>query len=56
MPIAGQRSRGRSKKRWIDIAQADASANGLRKENAVDRVKWKRLTRKADPGTCRDKS
>lgn len=36
MPVAGQRSCACPKKRWIDIAPADARANGLRKEDALE--------------------
>lgn len=48
--VAGQHSRRRPKKRWIDTAEADARIN------VQSEAKWKRLIRKADPGICQDKS
>ena len=55
LPVSGSRPRGRPRKRWIDIAESDMSANGLRREDAQDRAKWSRKSRKADPGRGRDK-
>ncbi|CAK1598604.1 unnamed protein product [Parnassius mnemosyne] len=50
MTLPGTRSRGRPKKRWLDVVQDDMRANGLVVRDAEDRAKWRRKCRKADPG------
>ncbi|CAK1592911.1 unnamed protein product [Parnassius mnemosyne] len=53
MTLPGARSRGRPKKRWLDVVQDDMRANGLDVRDAEDRAKWRRKCRKADPGFSR---
>ncbi|CAK1593075.1 unnamed protein product [Parnassius mnemosyne] len=53
MTLPGARSRGRPKKRWLDVVQDDMRANGLVVRDAEDRAKWRRKCRKADPGFSR---
>lgn len=51
LPALGKRPRGRPKTHWIDIAESDIMrANGLQREDAQDRAKWRKQCRKADPG------
>ncbi|CAG9559617.1 unnamed protein product [Danaus chrysippus] len=53
MTVPGARSRGRPKRRWLDVVQDDMRANGLHKKDAEDRAKWRTLSGKADPGFSR---
>ncbi|XP_047987090.1 uncharacterized protein LOC125226951, partial [Leguminivora glycinivorella] len=48
--VQGPRSRGRGrpKKRWLDVVTADMEENNLSPQDAEDRAKWRRLSRKAD--------
>ena len=52
--VVGMRPLGRPRKRWLDVVKQDMRANGLTTEDAKDRAKWSRLSRKADPGKSRD--
>lgn len=45
---------GMPKKRWLDVVRVDMRENDLTIEDAQDRARWRRLSRKADPGTSRD--
>ncbi|XP_048004729.1 longitudinals lacking protein, isoforms H/M/V-like isoform X2 [Leguminivora glycinivorella] len=49
-PPPGPGRRGAPKKCWLDVVGADMRANGLTKRDAEDRAKWRRKSRKADPG------
>ncbi|XP_061718269.1 uncharacterized protein LOC133525874 [Cydia pomonella] len=44
------RGRGRPKKRWLEVVRADMVESNLTSEDAEDRAKWRRLSRRADPG------
>src|SRR6218665_2642380 len=46
--VYGRRSRGRQKKRWRDKIQEDLKTLKLKKEDADDRNKWRRMIRVAD--------
>ncbi|XGW19497.1 hypothetical protein V3C99_003389 [Haemonchus contortus] len=50
----GKRPRGAPKKRWRDVIKKDLAETKVTAEDAVDRMKWRRLTRTADPATARD--
>ncbi|XP_073698816.1 uncharacterized protein [Garra rufa] len=50
----GKRPRGRPKKRWIDRIKEDVKIVGAAPEDALDRAKWRRLCKKADPASARD--
>ena len=52
--VPGVRPLGRPKKPWVDVLMQDMRANGLTTEDAKDRAKWSRLSKKADPGKSRD--
>lgn len=52
--VDGPRSRGRPKKRWLDVVRVDMRENDLTIEYAQDQAKCRRLSRKADPGTSWD--
>ncbi|KAJ8706894.1 hypothetical protein PYW07_012972 [Mythimna separata] len=54
MAVLGARSRGRPRKRWLDVVKSDMRANGLTGKDVKDRAKWRKLSRKADPGNGRD--
>ncbi|MEL6606600.1 MAG: hypothetical protein AAFP20_25775 [Cyanobacteria bacterium J06614_10] len=49
MPVRGRRSVGRQRIRWSDVVKRDMNSVGVQSEDAVDRNKWKRMTRAADP-------
>jgi len=51
--VYGRRSRGRQKKRWRDKIQEDLKTLKLKKEDADNRNKWRRI-RVADPSPRRD--
>ncbi|VDO74381.1 unnamed protein product [Haemonchus placei] len=50
----GKRPRGAPEKRWRDFIKKDFAEAEMSAENAVDRMKWRRLTGTADPATERD--
>ena len=50
----GQRPRGRPKKRWMDRINEDMKIVNAAPEDALDRNKWRRLCKCADPAITRD--
>ncbi|KPI97862.1 hypothetical protein RR46_10983, partial [Papilio xuthus] len=55
LSLPGRRSRGRPETRWKDVVIKDMSECQV-SEDAMDRAKWKRRIRKADPTTLWDAS
>ncbi|XP_026042711.1 uncharacterized protein LOC113033277 [Astatotilapia calliptera] len=51
----GRRPRGRPKRRWMDRIKDDVKKIEADLTDALDRPKWRRLCRKADPATEREK-
>ena len=49
MPVTGRRRVGRQRVRWRDVLKRDMNELGCREEDAMDRSRWKRITRAADP-------
>ncbi|VDO53508.1 unnamed protein product [Haemonchus placei] len=49
-----KRPRGALKKRWRNAIKTDFAEAKVTAEDAVDRRKWRRLARMADPATARD--
>ena len=49
MPVTGRRSVGRQRVRWRDVLKRDMNELECREEDAMDRSRWKRITRAADP-------
>nr|CDJ93072.1 RNA-directed DNA polymerase (reverse transcriptase) domain containing protein [Haemonchus contortus] len=49
-----KRPRGAPKKRWRDVIKKDLAEAKVTAEDAVNRMKWRRLIRTADPATARD--
>ena len=47
--VGGQRSRGRQRKRWIDVVKYNMEDLQLNVEDAENRAEWRRRTRVADP-------
>ena len=41
--VEGSRLRGRPKRTWREVVQKDCQAHNLNREDAVDRVRWKKL-------------
>ena len=41
--VEGSRPRGRPKRTWREVVQKDCQARNLKKEDAVDRSRWKNL-------------
>nr|CDJ90887.1 RNA-directed DNA polymerase (reverse transcriptase) domain containing protein [Haemonchus contortus] len=50
----GKRPRGAPKKRWRDVIKKDVAEAMVTAEDAVNRMKCRRLIRTADPATARD--
>ncbi|VDO85005.1 unnamed protein product [Heligmosomoides polygyrus] len=53
--VSGKRPRGRPKQRWSITLHTDLKVTGVHPDQAQDRGKWRRDTRRADPATKRDK-
>jgi hypothetical protein len=49
MEVGGKRRRGRPKTRWRDVIVKDMAAKGVTVVDAQDRIKWRSMTRNADP-------
>ena len=49
--VEGSRMRGRPRKRWQDVVESDQRKRGLRRGDALNRGRWRRGTRMADPTT-----
>ena len=47
--VGGQRSRGRQRKRWIDVVKHNMEDLQLNVEDAKNRAEWRKRTRVADP-------
>jgi len=43
--LEGVSSRARPKKTWTDIMEKDCRARGLNRDDAVDRITWKKQIR-----------
>ncbi|VDO19033.1 unnamed protein product [Heligmosomoides polygyrus] len=48
------RSRGAPRKRWKDVIKRDLGEVGTTADDALDRMRWRQITRTADPATARD--
>ena len=46
--VEGGRPRGRRKKTWREIVDKDCQVRGLNREDAVDRIRWKKQIRMID--------
>ena len=53
--VPGERRRGRPKWRWLDNNKNDLSERELSREEAQDRVQWRRLIRRIDFTQKREK-
>ena len=49
LELPGRRPRGRPKKRFMDVVKEDMKVVGVRKEDAEDRVRWRRIICCGDP-------
>jgi len=43
--VEGARPRGRPKETWREIVQKDCQVRGLKREDAIDRIRWKKPIR-----------
>jgi len=43
--VDGFRPRGRPKRTWKEVVQKDCQARNLSKDDAMDRGRWKKLTK-----------
>jgi len=43
--VEGARPKGRPKKTWRAIVEKDCQARGLKKEDAMDRIRWLKQVR-----------
>ncbi|VDP36707.1 unnamed protein product [Heligmosomoides polygyrus] len=50
----GKRPRGAPRKRWRDVIKRDLAEIGAAPDDTLDRMRWRRITRAADPATARD--
>ena len=53
--VQGKRPRGRPKRRWLDRINLDIKSVGAEPVDALDRSKWRKICREADPaptGQC----
>ena len=48
LELPGRRSRGRPKRRFMDVVREDMKLAGVREEDAEDRVRWRQMTRCGD--------
>ncbi|KAK2899617.1 hypothetical protein Q8A73_012746 [Channa argus] len=49
LELPGRRSRGRSKRRFMDVVREDMKLVGVSEEDAEDRVRWRHMIRCGDP-------
>ncbi|XP_047497837.1 uncharacterized protein LOC125044918 [Penaeus chinensis] len=54
LSVEGDRGRGRPLQRWSDNIKKDLEEKGLAEGDVVDRVRWRRATKAADPRTVWD--
>jgi hypothetical protein len=54
LEVHGLRSRGRQKKRWMDMIQEDLKSLNLKPEDTGRRDMWRQRIRVADPSPARD--
>jgi hypothetical protein len=54
LEVQGLRSRGRQKKRWMDMIQEDLKSLNLKPEDTGKRDMWRQRIRVADPSPARD--
>ncbi|VDO95916.1 unnamed protein product [Heligmosomoides polygyrus] len=50
----GKRPRGAPRKRWREVIKRDLAEIGAAPDEALDRMRWRRITKAADPATARD--
>ena len=43
--VEGARSRGRAKRTWREVVQKNCQAQKLNREDAMDRSRWRKLTK-----------
>ncbi|KAF3697472.1 hypothetical protein EXN66_Car013152 [Channa argus] len=48
LELPGRRSRGRAKRRFMDVVREDMKLVGVREEDAEDRVRWRQMIRCGD--------
>ena len=49
LELPGKRSRGRPKRRFMDVVREDIKVVGVRGEDTENRVRWRKLIRCGDP-------
>ncbi|VDP07904.1 unnamed protein product [Heligmosomoides polygyrus] len=49
-----KRPRGAPRKTWKDVIKRDLAEVGATADDALDRMRWRQITRTADPATARD--
>ncbi|VDP32414.1 unnamed protein product [Heligmosomoides polygyrus] len=49
-----KRPRGAPRKRWKDVIKRDLAEVGATVDDAFDTMRWRQITRTADPATARD--
>ncbi|VDO66148.1 unnamed protein product [Heligmosomoides polygyrus] len=52
----GKRPRGAPRKRWKDVIKRDLAEVGATADDALDRMRWRQITRTEEPATARDKT
>ncbi|VDP14074.1 unnamed protein product [Heligmosomoides polygyrus] len=54
--VPGKRPRGALRKRWRDVIKRDLAEISAAPDDALDRMRWRQITKAADPATARDET
>ena len=49
LELPARRSRGRPKRRFMNVVKEDMKLVGVREEDAEDRVRWRQMIHRGDP-------
>ena len=52
--VRGKRNVGRPRLRWRDVTRNDMIKLGVQEDDAMNRNRWKKITRAADPAIQRN--
>ena len=49
MAVPGRRKKGKSRRRWMDLAREDMERIGAKEGGEIDQVEWRILSHCGDP-------